>query len=110
MSRKEECIMRIDQLIKLGSDVLKSKGPPVKKLDRNRMAASTAEERLCLTVATYEEKQDFYEANKQRFTKTYTTIDYEQSLDWTNQVLICLMNCLGEKHYIISDIMSIKKF
>jgi len=104
IDRKTECINRIDELIKFGNGVLLSKSMPIEKINRNRMNAMTSDEALFFSVASHEEKQEFYDTKKQNFTKTYSTIDYNYSLNWTIQVHSCIVNYLGTEHYITNNI------
>jgi hypothetical protein len=107
MDRKSEFIAKLEQLINSCDDVLKSKGKPIKILEKNKMNACTSEESLSLLVATDEEKREFYERRKELFTKTVETIDFDKSRNLTIQVLNCLICELGENNYIVKNILNI---
>jgi len=108
MSKKTDFIARINQLLISGAEVLQSKGEPQEIIDRNRMNAYITDESLFLAVATSEEKQELYETARRKFSKTYISINYNDSLNWSTQVLNCLINFLNEKHYLTQDVMRIK--
>jgi len=107
MDRKSEFIAKLEQLKNSCDDVLKSKGKPIKILEKNKMNACTSEESLSLLVATDEEKREFYERRKELFTKTVETIDFDKSRNLTIQVLNCLICELGENNYIVKNILNI---
>jgi len=99
----ENCLARIEELIKNGSDVLTSEGKPIVKEDPNIRNALLGEA-FPFGLGSYDEKQQFLSENRHKFTKVIRTMDNQLCLAWTVQAHSFLNKYIGKDDVKTKDV------
>jgi hypothetical protein len=99
----ENCLARIEELIKNGRDVLISEGKPIEKENPNIKNALLGEA-FYFGLGSYEEKQQFLSENRHKYTTIIRTMDNHLCLAWTVQVHSFLKKYLGKDDVKTKDV------
>ena len=99
----ENCLARIEELIKNGRDVLISEGKPIVKENPN-VRNALLEETFYFGLGSYEEKQQFLSENRHKFTTIIRTMDNPLCLAWIVQVHSFLNKYLGKDDVKTKDV------